>query len=168
MPHVLGASLFFVSAFVHMLAQTRLMYTLTTTTTADGASNLGNVRVKTLLTAIASVCVVFMVIFAPVGEEFYVRKGRQDIYDPAVNFRRTNVRIFEAMPPELVNQTLFRQYSRNYPPSASFSIAAEWVFVFCYLLYFATYANDLQDCTFILDLYVIDPTAPPPQPLQEP
>ncbi|XP_049522490.1 uncharacterized protein LOC125945006 [Dermacentor silvarum] len=138
LPHVIGAILFFVTAFAHMFVQTRLMYTLARA--PGGFTGAGTVRTKTLLTAIASVCVVFsilhekhpppteMIIFAPVGETFYIK----------------------------------------YPPSASFSIAAEWVFVFCYLLYFATYASDFRDCTFFLDIYVLDyAPPPPPQPPHE-
>ncbi|KAH8026633.1 hypothetical protein HPB51_022608 [Rhipicephalus microplus] len=133
-PHLIGAVLFFVTAFVHMLAQTRLMYALAKAS-GGGPSSTGTAGVKTLLTGIASVCVVFkilnntlsVVMFAPFDEDFYIK----------------------------------------YPPNASFSIAAEWVFVFCYLLYFATYASDFQDCTFFLDIYVLDYDPPHTQPPPE-
>ncbi|KAL1445823.1 hypothetical protein MTO96_044796 [Rhipicephalus appendiculatus] len=165
-PHLIGAVLFFVTAFVHMLAQTRLMNTLARAP-VGGVPGAGTPGVKKLLTGIASVCVVFMVIFAPVNEDFYIKGMRDTFGEPAYNFRSKGARFFDALPPEYVNQSLFQQYARNYPPSASFSIAAEWVFVFCYLLYFATYASDFQDCTFFLDIYVRDYGPPPPQPPHE-
>ncbi|KAL3205751.1 hypothetical protein MRX96_040663 [Rhipicephalus microplus] len=165
-PHLIGAILFFVTAFVHMLAQTRLMYTLAKAS-GGGPSSTGTAGVKTLLTGIASVCVVFMVMFAPFDEDFYIKGKRGPFGEPVYYFRSTGSRFFDALPPEYVNQSLFAQYARNYPPNASFSIAAEWVFVFCYLLYFATYASDFQDCTFFLDIYVLDYDPPHTEPPHE-
>ncbi|KAH7954264.1 hypothetical protein HPB49_017030 [Dermacentor silvarum] len=60
LPHVIGAILFFVTAFAHMFVQTRLMYTLARA--PGGFTGAGTVRTKTLLTAIASVCVVFSIL----------------------------------------------------------------------------------------------------------
>ncbi|KAH6936765.1 hypothetical protein HPB50_021356 [Hyalomma asiaticum] len=95
--------------------------------------------------------------------------GKYETYgEPAYNFRLAGVRFFDSLPPEYANQSLFQHYARHYPPSASFSIAAEWIFIFCYLLYFASYASDFRDCTFFLDIYVLDCAPPPPQPLREP
>ncbi|XP_077557802.1 uncharacterized protein LOC144173170 [Haemaphysalis longicornis] len=161
-PHLTGALLFFVSAFVHMLVQTRLMYALNSRLGVP----TGCVPAKTLLSAVASVSVVFMVSYAPMGEDIHVDRAYRDtLYDPIVNLRRMT--LFETTTVESANQSLFKHYARNYPPSASFSIAAEWVFIFCFLLYFASYAGDLRDCTFILDIYILDRVTTQPLPLQQ-
>ncbi|CAN7950967.1 unnamed protein product, partial [Ixodes pacificus] len=155
-PHVIGATIFFVSALIHMTAQTKLLCKLTSHVKPS------SITIKLILTMISGVSSLFSIL--NVAQNRYISQSFQ--LDDALNLRNTasNLRRMGFVPSEPVfkehvSQTLYNVTARRYPSNTILSISAEWIFVLAYLTYFASYAVDLGNSFVTLDIYVLDPGA---------
>lgn len=157
-PHLIGSVLFFLPGLFHVLTQTYLQYKL--------SAGLSHIKVKLFLSGVAAVSAFLLTSFAPMPAGPWTnmdpryKDGRSDLSDPTRNLQRMYGN--SGKNGELTddaNQTWVSRSARTYPENAFWSIAAEWIFIFNYLAFYASYGDDLTDFTFALDLYLPDPDA---------
>ncbi|CAN7998717.1 unnamed protein product, partial [Ixodes hexagonus] len=152
-PHIVGALIFFLSAFIHMMMQSRIFANLSSAVRPSSA------MIKFILTPISGACIFFSILKVPEDEPKIDASNFLCLRNGAGNLRRMGFESSELLFKERDNNTLYDTTRMQYRTSTIWSISAEWIFVFAYLIYFATYAADLGNCIVTLDIHILDPGA---------
>ncbi|XP_064480907.1 DNA damage-regulated autophagy modulator protein 1-like [Ornithodoros turicata] len=153
-PHLIGAVLFFSTALLHVLAQSYLQYKL--------SSSLKDMKTKVLISAIAVISTVLLMSYAPIQPDpwrtmdpyYRFNRHRISLHNALVNLHRMGFLDADDELHDRVNETWITRSARSYPKHAFWSIASEWIFLFNYLAFYATFATDLNGFNFALDLYM--------------